>query len=54
VASCTELESIKWYSRRGLSVVINPKTTFWNFQTKEMQDEKELFTLRFNRMNSVR
>lgn len=24
------------------------------FQTKEMQDEKELFTLRFNRMNSVR
>jgi len=31
--------------------VKNPQTTFWNFQTKEMQHEKELFTLRFNRMN---
>lgn len=54
VVSSTELESIKWHSLRGLSFVRNPQTTFWNFQTKEMQYEKELFTLRFNRMNSVR
>ena len=54
VASSTELESIKRHSIGGLPFVINPKTTFWNFKTKEMQHEKELFTLRFNRMNSVR
>lgn len=52
VASSTELESIKWHSGRGLSFVKNPQTTFWNFKTK--QDEKELFTLRFNIMNSKR
>lgn len=52
VASSTELESIKWHSGRGLSFVKNPQTTFWNFKTK--QDEKELFTLRFNRMNFIR
>jgi hypothetical protein len=49
VVSSTELESIKWHSLRvrGLSFVRNPQTTFWNFQTKEMQYEKELFTLRY-------
>lgn len=52
VASSTELESIKWHSGRGLSFVKNPQTTFWNFKTK--QDEKELFTLRFNRMHFLR
>lgn len=52
VASSTELSLIKWHNIRGLSFVINPQTTFWNFQTKEMQHEKDF--LRFNRMNSVR
>jgi hypothetical protein len=28
-------------NQMGLSFVINPQTTFWNFQTKEMQHEKE-------------
>ena len=47
VVSSTELESIKWHSLRvrGLSFVRNPQTTFWNFQTKEMQYEKVYVTL---------
>lgn len=51
VVSSTEFESNGIF--RGLDFIRNPQTPFWNFQTKEMQQEMRL-TLRFNRMNSVR
>lgn len=46
VVSSAELESIKWHSIRVGLLEIH--------RQPYQQDEKELFTLRFNRMNSVR
>lgn len=59
VASSTELESIQWHSRRGLSFVQNPQTTFWNFQKNARLEGaiatrlkgEEQMEWRFNRMN---